>query len=61
MRGLYQDSFNCLSDEKPCKVIEECRMNAKDFQIVKVIGRGAFGEVQLVSKSFCTFTSINDK
>lgn len=31
-------------------------MNAKDFQIVKVIGRGAFGEVQLVSlrKSFCT-------
>ncbi|XP_020630687.1 rho-associated protein kinase 2-like [Orbicella faveolata] len=34
--------------EKPCKVIEECRMNAKDFQIVKVIGRGAFGEVQLV-------------
>lgn len=24
-------------------------MNANDFQIVKVIGRGAFGEVQLVS------------
>ena len=36
-------------------------MNAKDFQIVKVIGRGAFGEVQLVSKSFCTFTFMGDK
>ena len=24
-------------------------MNANDFQVVKVIGRGAFGEVQLVS------------
>ena len=36
-------------------------MNAKDFQIVKVIGRGAFGEVQLVSKSFCTFTFMDDK
>ncbi|KAJ7375003.1 Rho-associated protein kinase 2 [Desmophyllum pertusum] len=34
--------------EKPSKIIEECRMNANDFQVVKVIGRGAFGEVQLV-------------
>lgn len=34
--------------EKPSKVIEECRMNASDFKVVKVIGRGAFGEVQLV-------------
>lgn len=42
-------SFNCLSDEKPRKVIENCRMNVGDFQVVKVIGRGAFGEVQLVS------------
>ena len=24
-------------------------MNVNDFQVVKVIGRGAFGEVQLVS------------
>lgn len=36
-------------------------MNAKDFQIVKVIGRGAFGEVQLVSKLFYTFTFMDDK
>ncbi|KAL9980422.1 hypothetical protein ACROYT_G009010 [Oculina patagonica] len=34
--------------EKPSKIIEDCRMNANDFQVVKVIGRGAFGEVQLV-------------
>lgn len=34
--------------EKPCKLIEESRMNANDFQVIKVIGRGAFGEVQLV-------------
>jgi len=36
-------------------------MNAKDFQIVKVIGRGAFGEVQLVSNSFYTFTFMDGK
>ncbi|XP_029194534.2 rho-associated protein kinase 2-like isoform X1 [Acropora muricata] len=34
--------------EKPSKVIEQCRMNANDFYVIKVIGRGAFGEVQLV-------------
>jgi len=36
-------------------------MNANDFQIVKVIGRGAFGEVQLVSNSFCTSTFMDVK
>lgn len=35
-------------------------MNANDFQVVKVIGRGAFGEVQLVSYLSCTFNFIND-
>lgn len=34
--------------EKPSKIIEQCRMNSNDFQFIKVIGRGAFGEVQLV-------------
>ncbi|XP_066019046.1 rho-associated protein kinase 1-like [Pocillopora verrucosa] len=34
--------------EKPSEVIEECRLNVRDFKVVKVIGRGAFGEVQLV-------------
>nr|XP_058956999.1 rho-associated protein kinase 2-like [Pocillopora verrucosa] len=35
--------------EKPSEVIEECRLNVRDFKVVKVIGRGAFGEVQLHS------------
>ena len=33
-------------------MIKDCRMKSDDFEMVKVIGRGAFGEVQLVS----TFT-----
>lgn len=36
-------------DEKPCGDVGRSRMRASDFSIVKVIGRGAFGEVQLVS------------
>lgn len=30
-------------------MINSTRMRAEDFEMVKVIGRGAFGEVQLVS------------
>lgn len=31
-------------------------MKAEDYDVVKVIGRGAFGEVQLVRKYlFCSF------
>lgn len=34
-------------------------MKAEDYEVVKVIGRGAFGEVQLVSYvSICTFECI---
>lgn len=28
-------------------------MKAEDYDVVKVIGRGAFGEVQLVRKYLC--------
>lgn len=28
--------------------VNSCRMRHADFDVVKVIGRGAFGEVQLV-------------
>lgn len=35
-------------------------MNANDFQVVKVIGRGAFGEVQLVSLLSCIFNFMED-
>lgn len=30
-------------------------MKAEDYEVVKVIGRGAFGEVQLVRVQVCTF------
>lgn len=31
-------------------------MKAEDYDVVKVIGRGAFGEVQLVRQNmFCSF------
>ncbi|CAC5419597.1 ROCK1 [Mytilus coruscus] len=33
---------------KPVEFVNSCRMQHKDFEVVKVIGRGAFGEVQLV-------------
>lgn len=29
--------------------MRDLRMKAEDYEVVKVIGRGAFGEVQLVS------------
>ncbi|XP_048758911.2 rho-associated protein kinase 1-like [Ostrea edulis] len=34
--------------EKPVDFVNSCRMRHADFEVVKVIGRGAFGEVQLV-------------
>lgn len=39
-------------DEKPVDLIKHSRVKINDFEIIKVIGRGAFGEVQLVS--LCT-------
>ena len=41
-------STNCSVDEEACKEISTKRLSVEDFDIVKVIGRGAFGEVQLV-------------
>ena len=38
----------CFSDNKICDSVSELRMKASDFNVIKVIGRGAFGEVQLV-------------
>jgi len=39
--------------------MRDLRMKAEDYEVVKVIGRGAFGEVQLVSYvSVCTFECI---
>lgn len=37
-----------FSDGDHVELIKNARMKPSDFEIVKVIGRGAFGEVQLV-------------
>lgn len=44
-------SFSLL-DGEAAKFIEKSRVNVSDFNVIKVIGRGAFGEVQLVGGSF---------
>ena len=35
-------------DNTICDAVSNLRMRASDFTMIKVIGRGAFGEVQLV-------------
>ena len=37
-----------LADNTICDAVSNLRMRASDFTMIKVIGRGAFGEVQLV-------------
>lgn len=44
-----------IVDEKIVKKIRGLQMKAEDYDVVKVIGRGAFGEVQLVRKCFVLF------
>lgn len=41
-----------LSDKETISKIRDLRMKAEDYEVVKVIGRGAFGEVQLVRFRF---------
>lgn len=46
---LYKRTFYTLfSDDKVAASICKLRMKMDDFSLIKVIGRGAFGEVQLV-------------
>jgi len=46
---LYKRIFYTLfSDGKVASSICKLRMKMDDFSLIKVIGRGAFGEVQLV-------------
>ena len=40
----------CTADEQSADLIKHKRMRANDFILIKCIGRGAFGEVQLVSR-----------
>lgn len=46
-------------DKDTVNKMRDLRMKAEDYEVVKVIGRGAFGEVQLVSYvSVSTFECI---
>lgn len=45
---ILNNKINKISDDIVAKDICHMRMKTEDFQLVKVIGRGAFGEVQLV-------------
>lgn len=44
MSSLHLSSL----DKDTVSKIRDLRMKAEDYEVVKVIGRGAFGEVQLV-------------
>lgn len=41
-----------ISDRECILDVEQLRMRAEDFTNIKVIGRGAFGEVQLVRHKY---------
>lgn len=47
MINLYLPCIVSL-DNTICDAVSNLRMRASDFTMIKVIGRGAFGEVQLV-------------
>ena len=48
-KGLYANcSIPVPTDKDTISKIRDLRMKAEDYEVVKVIGRGAFGEVQLV-------------
>ena len=44
--------LQCCLDAEVSAEIGQWRMKTDDFKLVKVIGRGAFGEVQLVRHKF---------
>ena len=45
---LYLIYLLMFADNTICDAVSNLRMRASDFTMIKVIGRGAFGEVQLV-------------
>lgn len=40
--------YACSADEKVVNQLRELQVKLEDFEKVKLIGRGAYGEVQLV-------------
>jgi hypothetical protein len=45
---LRKRTYLVFSDDRVAASICKLRMKMDDFSLIKVIGRGAFGEVQLV-------------
>lgn len=52
IHNIITSLFSLYSDEKVIGQTRDLQMKSEDFDRVKVIGRGAFGEVQLVSIGF---------
>ena len=62
LQAIYTDcdvptfrSQKCINNfiqryEKACSLIVNCRLKPDDFNVIKTIGRGSFGEVQLVRR-----------
>ena len=48
-------------DKETISKIRDLRMKAVDYEVVKVIGRGAFGEVQLVRMLFVLLNNASFK
>lgn len=49
---LYRTNKFFFTDDEFASEICQLRMKPNDFNLIKVIGRGAFGEVQLVCSIF---------
>lgn len=49
----------CPADEKAASQLRELQVNLDDFDKVKLIGRGAYGEVQLV-RCFLPVKRVNE-
>jgi hypothetical protein len=46
---MYCIGWVLCVDDKTTNGVGKLRMRPEDFNLIKVIGRGAYGEVQLVS------------
>lgn len=60
---MFINICHCLvsfffTDKETISKIRDLRMKAVDYEVVKVIGRGAFGEVQLVRIVVCVFCVV---
>lgn len=49
----------CPADEKAARQLRELQVKLDDFEKVKLIGRGAYGEVRLVSPGNSSLFSIS--